>query len=74
MDLNIFSFSFLNEMLFLIYKMTLPQHKKMIKLLSHVVIVVHSLSCVRLCVPMDCSTPGFPVLHRLLELAQSHIH
>ena len=23
---------------------------------------------------MDCSTPGFPVLHRLLELAQTHVH
>ena len=23
---------------------------------------------------MDCSTPGFPVLHHLLELAQIHIH
>ena len=24
--------------------------------------------------PMDCSTPGFPVLHCLLEFAQVHIH
>ena len=23
---------------------------------------------------MDCSTPGFPVLHHLLELAQAHVH
>ena len=23
---------------------------------------------------MDCSTPGFPVLHRLPELAQTHVH
>ena len=23
--------------------------------------------------PMDCSTPGFPVLHHLLELAQTHV-
>ena len=22
---------------------------------------------------MDCSTPGFPVLHYLLELAQTHV-
>ena len=27
------------------------------------------LSCVRLCDPMDCSTPGFPVLHHLWEFA-----
>ena len=27
-----------------------------------------------LCNPMNCSTPGFPVLHRLQELAQTHMH
>ena len=27
-----------------------------------------------LCDPMDCSTPGFPVLHYLLEFAQTHVH
>ena len=26
-----------------------------------------------LCEPMDCSTRGFPVLHHLPELAQSHV-
>ena len=30
-------------------------------------------SCLTLCDPMDCSTPGFPVLHHLLELAQTHV-
>ena len=24
--------------------------------------------------PMDCSIPGFPVLHHLLEFAQTHVH
>ena len=24
--------------------------------------------------PLDCSTPGFPVLHHLLEFAQTHVH
>ena len=24
--------------------------------------------------PMDCSTPGFPVLHHLPEFAQTHVH
>ena len=23
---------------------------------------------------MDCSSPGFPVIHQLLELAQTHVH
>ena len=27
-----------------------------------------------LCDPMNCSTPGFPVFHSLLELAQTHVH
>ena len=35
---------------------------------------VQLLSHVWLCDPMDCSTPDFPVLHHLLELAQTPIH
>ena len=31
-------------------------------------------SCPTLCDPMDCITPGFPVHHQLLELAQTHVH
>ena len=31
-------------------------------------------SCPTLCDPMDCSTPGFPVHHQLLELAQTQVH
>ena len=31
-------------------------------------------SCSTLCNPMDCSTPGFPVHHQLLELTQIHVH
>ena len=31
-------------------------------------------SCPTLCDLMDCSTPGFPVHHRLPDLAQTHIH
>ena len=27
-----------------------------------------------LCNPMECTTPGFPVLHYLLEFAQTHVH
>ena len=30
--------------------------------------------CLILCDPMDCSTPGFPVYHQLLELTQTHVH
>ena len=30
-------------------------------------------SCLNFCDPMDCSMPGFPVHHQLLELAQIHL-
>ena len=31
-------------------------------------------SCATPCNPMDCSTPGFPVLHLLPEFAQVYVH
>jgi len=31
-------------------------------------------SCPTLCNPMNCSTPGLPVHHHLLEFTQTHIH
>ena len=31
-------------------------------------------SCLTLCNSMDCSTPGLPVHHQLLQLAQTHVH
>ena len=31
-------------------------------------------SCPTLCDPMNHSTPGLPVHHHLLELAQTHVH
>ena len=31
-------------------------------------------SCLTLCDPMDCSTPGLPVLHYLPEFARTHVH
>ena len=31
-------------------------------------------SCLTLCDPMDCSTPGFPVFHYLLDFAQTHVY
>ena len=62
------------------------KHIRELKLLSHLVpmgffqklnydcccSVVQS--CLTLCDPMDCSMPGFPVLHHLLELFQTHVY
>ena len=31
-------------------------------------------SILTLCNPKDCSMPGFPVLHYLLEFSQTHVH
>ena len=31
-------------------------------------------SCLTLCDPMNCSTPGLPVHHQLLEFTQTHVH
>ena len=30
--------------------------------------------CLAFCGPMDCNTPGFPILHCLLEFAHTHVH
>ena len=35
---------------------------------------VQSLSRVRLCDPMNFSTPGLPIHHQLLEFTQTHVH
>ena len=32
------------------------------------------MSCPAFCDPVDCSRPGFPVRHYLLEFAQTHVH
>ena len=31
-------------------------------------------SCLTLCDPISCSTPGFSVFHYLLEFSQTHVH
>ena len=44
------------------------------KLLYNFVLSSVSQLCPTLCNPMDCSTPGLPVHHQLLNLAQTHVH
>ena len=36
--------------------------------------VLDAQLCLSLCNPMNCSTPGFPVLHYPMEHAQTHVH
>ena len=37
-------------------------------------LLLFNQSCLTLCDTMDISMPGFPVLQRLLELVQTHVH
>ena len=43
-----------------------------LKLCNHSALNISSVTqlCLTICDPMDCSTPGLPVLHSLLEFAQ----
>ena len=43
------------------------------KVYSHIQFSSVAQSCPTLCDPLDCSMPGLPVLHQLLELAQTHV-
>ena len=52
---------------------------KMVELKDHQQLDMESICsviqlCLTLCDPMDWSTPGFPVHHQLLDLAQTHVH
>ena len=50
-------------------------HTPWVRTSSVLILSVQLLSRVWLFVtPMDCSTPGFPVHHQLLELAQTRVH
>ena len=37
-------------------------------------LIISVQSCLTLCSPIDCSTPGFPVHLHLLELTQTQVH
>ena len=43
-------------------------------MMQHIFSSVQLLSCVWLCNPMDCSTPGLPVHHQLSEPTQTHVY
>ena len=46
-------------------------HGLIIYKLYYVNSLVQLLSCIQLCDPVDCSSPGFPVQHQLPELTQT---
>ena len=51
-------------------------HTKMLRniLISSVQFSSVAQSCLSLCDPMNCSTPGLPVHHQLLEFTETHVH
>jgi len=63
---NLFSFFFL---------MSLANRLSTLSFQRNILLVsVQLFSCVWLCYPIDSSTPGLPIHHQLLELAQTHVH
>ena len=46
--------------------------KRALEYLSQFISVAQS--CLILCDPTDCSTPGFPVYYQLLEFVQTNVH
>ena len=63
------------QSILLSYMGTVCHLKSMVHFRLSYFVVVQSLSCIQLFgIPMDCSTPGFRVLHYLSECAQIHVH
>ena len=61
----------LTKYVYSVWHLVHTQYRYFYFLLELPFIVFQSLSCPTLCDPMDCSMPGFPVLHCLLEFAQN---
>ena len=53
------------------YQMNFPQHTLLFKAIQSSSVTQW---CPTLCDPMDCSMPGLPVRHQLLEFTQAHAH
>ena len=53
--------------------MSSKQYILYIPFFKEAIVVFQLLSRVQLCDPMDCSTPGFPVLHCPLKFAQTRV-
>jgi len=49
-------------------------YSKMIQLYIYICCYSVAKLCLTLCNPLHCSIPGSPVLHFLLEFAQTHVH
>ena len=50
-----------------------PPIKSKLRIFSLQYVVLAAQSCLTLCDPMDCSTPGLPVHHQPTEVTQTHV-
>ena len=66
------SYSFIHTYHMLSIHLSINENLDCFHLMIQFSSVTHS--CLTLCNPMDCSTPGFPVHHQLPELAQTRVH
>ena len=55
-------------------RMRWPKYLPLVNSTALNIVVILSFSHVQLCDPMNCNTPGSPVLHCLPEFAQIHAH
>ena len=62
------------KLLFKVLKMELMAIIHSVSIDENIVHCSVAKSCLTLCDPMDCSTPGPSVLHCLPEFAQIHVH
>ena len=67
------SMCFIDQLFYLKFSVFIEMQGSYLNGCSSVLFFV-AQSCSTLCDPMDCSTPGFPVLHDLPEFSQTHAH
>ena len=75
-DLNLFAREFVVVVVVVFFKIFWcgSFKKSLLNLFQYCCCCSVTKSCLTLCNPMGCSMPSFPVLHHLLELAQTHVH
>ena len=69
-----------NHIFLVAYSCLVPGHQRKVHVLYltvfHLSVQFSSVaqSCLTLCDPMNCSTPGLPAHHQLLEFTQTYVH
>ena len=67
----------ISKMLIIFLVFSIPHRLRLLDLTNKITSVQFSSvaqSCLTHCDPMNCSTPGLPVHHQLLEFTETHVH